>query len=245
MRAGQICSRSAPYLFSRSFLNQAFFVSRLSLLGYGVLGTLFVGLLAFVILRPIQVLPRITLAPGFAVQDQDAQTLTSEDLRGEITLYNFSYSACRQPCPDTTAVMQSVMAKLPGLDTLGVPVRLVTVSVDPARDTPDVLRAFGERYSADFTQWHFVTAEATRLKHLIGGGFGIYYQAQPDGNLTLDPAFMLVDGNGLLRAEYHTASPNLDIILRDIRLLATEAVNSAGPGRLAYEAAHLFVCYPR
>jgi protein SCO1/2 len=203
------------------------------------------GLLAFVILRPIQVLPRITLAPGFVVRDQDAHTLTSEDLRGAITLYSFSYSACEQPCPDTTAVMQAVTAKLPAVDTLGVPVRLITLSVDPARDTPEALRRFGERYGADFEQWRFATDEAARLKHLVGGGFGIYYQAQLDGDVQLDPAFMLVDGNGLLRAEYRTASPSLDVILRDIRLLATEAVNSAGPGRLAYEAAHLFVCYPR
>lgn len=208
-------------------------------------GVLAIGLLAFVVLRPIQVLPRITVAPGFAVLDQDGQPLTSEDLRGAITLYNFSYSNCRPPCPDTTAVMQAVAQRLPTVDTRGVPVRLVTLSVDPQRDTAEVLRAFGARYGADFAQWRFATAEVGRLKYLIGGGFGIYYQMRPDETLVLDPAFMLVDGDGLLRAEYRTASPNLDIILRDIRLLAMEAVNSAGPGRLAYEAAHLFVCYPR
>lgn len=220
-------------------------MSRLSLLGYGVFSVLVAGLLAFVILRPIQVLPRIAVAPGFVVLDQDGHPLTSEDLRGAITLYSFSYSACRPPCPDTTAVMQAVVRQLPRVDTQGVPVRLVTLSVDPARDTAEALRAFGAWYGADFKQWRFATAEAGRLKHLVGGGFGLYYQARPDGTLALDPAFMLVDGNGLLRAEYRTASPNLDLILRDIRLLAKEAVNSAGPGRLAYEAAHLFVCYPR
>jgi len=220
-------------------------MSRLSLAGYGLFGTFVVGLLAFIILRPIQVLPRIMLAPGFIVLDQDAQPLTSEDLRGAITLYNFSYAACRQPCPDTLAVMQLVRERLSEVDTLGVPVRLLTLSVDPAHDTPAVLRALGKRYAADFKQWQFATAEAERLKHLVGGGFGVYYQAQPDGMIRLDPALMLVDGNGLLRAEYRTGSPNPDIILRDIRLLAVEAVNSAGPGRLAYEAAHLFVCYPR
>ncbi|MCS6910778.1 MAG: SCO family protein [Anaerolineales bacterium] len=220
-------------------------MSRLAFVGYGLFGALVIGLLAFITLRPIQVLPRIALAPGFVVLDQDEQPLTSEDLRGAITLYNFSYSGCRPPCPDTTAVMQAVAQKLPTLDTKGVPVRLVTLSVDPARDTAEVLHDFGARYGADFTQWRFATAEAGRLKHLIGGGFGIYYQVRPDGTLVLDPAFMLVDGNGLLRAEYRTANPNLDIILRDIRLVAMEAVHSAGPGRLAYEAAHLFVCYPR
>ncbi len=220
-------------------------MSRLSLAGYGLFGTLVAGLLAFVILRPIQVLPRITLAPGFIVLDQDAQPLTSEDLRGAITLYNFSYAACRPPCPDTLAVMQLVRERLSELDMLGVPVRLLTLSVDPAHDTPEILRALGKRYAADFKQWRFATAEAEQLKHLVGGGFGVYYQVQPDGMIRLDPALMLVDGNGLLRAEYRTASPNPDIILRDIRLLAVEAVNSVGPGRLAYEAAHLFVCYPR
>ena len=82
-----------------------------------------------------------------------------------------------------------------------------------------------------------------QLKSVIGGGFSTYYTEKEDG-IKFDPAFMLVDGNGVLRAEYRTAVPDTDIILRDINLLVEEAHNSTGPQKLAYEAAHLFLCYP-
>jgi protein SCO1/2 len=56
---------------------------------------------------------------------------------------------------------------------------------------------------------------------------------------------MLVDGSGIIRAEYRTATPDMAIIERDINLLLEEAENIDGPSRYAYEAAHLFLCYPR
>ena len=49
----------------------------------------------------------------------------------------------------------------------------------------------------------------------------------------------------MMRAEYRTDAPDIDIILRDMGLLAAEVDNSEGIYRFAYEAAHLFSCYPR
>jgi protein SCO1 len=216
-----------------------------SRLGYSLIGLFLAGILFFVTARPLQVLPRIGLAPGYSLVDQDGQTLTSEDLRGRITLYNFTYGNCQAPCVDTTPQMQTVVDRLNDLDEVGVPVRLVTISVDPNEDTPARLRTMGEQYGADFTQWRFATGDAQRLKYVVGGGFGVYYADRPGGGITLDPAFFLVDGAGLLRAEYRTATPDVAVILRDIKLIAQEALNSTGATRLAYEAAHLFVCYPR
>jgi protein SCO1/2 len=57
--------------------------------------------------------------------------------------------------------------------------------------------------------------------------------------------FVLVDGAGIIRARYRTATPALEMLQRDIELLATEAYNSQGVLRYAYEAAHLFLCYPQ
>src|SRR5215217_7443517 len=74
---------------------------------YGGLGLLLLGILAFATLQPFQVLPRIGLSPGFALVDQDGQRLTSEDLRGRIVLYNFTYSGCRAPCPPMHEAMKA------------------------------------------------------------------------------------------------------------------------------------------
>lgn len=211
---------------------------------FGLFFLLALTLGAFVWLRPVVVLPRIGLAPGFHLTDQAGSSLSNEDLRGSLTLYNFTYTGCAAGCPQTSAVMAAVQARLGEVDTGGIPVHLVTITLDPVRDTPAVLAAEAARWGADPALWHFVTGAPVQLKSVIGGGFNTYYTERENG-LKFDPAFLLVDGNGILRAEYHTAVPDVDVILRDFRLLAEEAHNSAGPQKLAYEAAHLFLCYPR
>ena len=71
----------------------------------------------------------------------------------------------------------------------------------------------------------------------------MYYGPSDDGGFDYDPAMMLVDGWGILRAEYRTPTPKLETVVRDVRLLIDEAENSEGVARYAYEAAHLFLCY--
>ena len=65
-----------------------------------------------------------------------------------------------------------------------------------------------------------------------------------DGKVKLEPSLMIVDGLGILRAEYRRGIPPVEIALRDIDLLLTESRNSTGLTKYAYEAAHLFLCYP-
>lgn len=212
---------------------------------YALLAVVVGGTLAFAILQPVKVLPRISLAPGLALTDQDSQTLTSEALRGEIVLYSFTYTRCGERCAAQTSVLRALQQQLANLDTGAVPVRLVTISFDAAHDTPAVLRGFATDVGADLRQWQFATGEAAALKRAVGGGFQVYYAPAADGAFEFDPALVLVDGWGIIRAEYRTAAPALDRLVRDIRLVAEEARNSSGVGRYAYEAAHLFLCYAR
>jgi len=218
---------------------------RLVWIFYILLGLFLVGVIAFATLRPILVLPRITLAPGFSLTDQDGNRLTNEDMRGKITLYNFTHATCAPPCPQTSLVMKEVQDRLPEIDTAGLPVELVTISIDPDHDTPQVLRAYAESVGADLDTWHFATGPLERLRWVIGGGFGFYFDHKDDGRIVFDPGFMLVDGLGILRAEYRTAAPDTDRILEGIQLIADEVQNSDGANKVAYEAAHLFMCYPR
>ena len=209
----------------------------------------FLAMLAFATFKPILVLPRMGLGPGFLVIDQDGAWLTNEDVRGRLVLYNFTYTKCVAPCLETGAVMQAVQAQLPRMATRGLPVTLVTLSFDPERDDAAQLRRYGERFGADPAIWRLATGEPLALKYTIGGGFGVYYQANPagdaKGDFTFEPMFVLVDGTGIVRAKYRTATPDLAILQRDIELVAKEADESTGAGRLVYEAAHLFVCYPK
>lgn len=211
---------------------------------YGLLALLLVGVLAFVIFRPILVLPRIKLAPGYALTNQDGNRLTNEDMRGKVVLYNITHTSCEPPCLQTSQTMREVQTRLDEIGAGDVPVELVTISLDPAIDTPEVLREYADSLDADLGSWHFITGPLDRLKWIVGGGFGVYFDHREDGRLVYDPAIMLVDGLGILRAEYITGDPGSDRIMRDLNLILEEVEKSKGANKVAYEAAHLFMCYP-
>ncbi len=69
---------------------------------YALLALLLIIVLAFIVFRPILILPRITLAPGFALTDQDGNRLTNEDMRGKLVLYNITHTDCDPPCRQTS-----------------------------------------------------------------------------------------------------------------------------------------------
>jgi protein SCO1/2 len=201
---------------------------------------------AFVAFRPVTVIPRLSLAPGFALRDQDGERLTSDDLRGHLTLYGFTSTGCRPPeCAGVTPAMRSVRDGLAKLDLGDVPVRLVTVSFDPERDDPARLREAAMQVGAEPPGWSFaVPADTTAARALVGSGFGVWYEARPNGTFRSDPVLLLVDGLGIRRVEYRVGTPDAEQILADIGELATEA-RAEGAMRFAYEAAHFFSCYSR
>lgn len=213
---------------------------------YGV-GLLLAGaVFVFKVLQPIQVLPRIRLAPGFALRDQDGRPLTSEDLRGQVVVYSFYYTHCTQRCHEIIPTLQRIQAGLRDLPQ-DVPVRIVVISFDPERDTPEQLRAFAAQVGADPTIWRFATGDPQHLRYVIGGGFEVYYRQELDGSFTFDPAFILADPLGVVRGEYRypTLTPDHERILRHLGILLEEIRNAQGLAKGLYEAAHLFLCYPK
>jgi len=201
--------------------------------------------LAFKIFQPIQVLPRIRLAPAFSMVDQNGERLTSDRLQGQITLYTFTYTRCTAPCVNPDLTMQEIQRRL-AEEPLSTPVSLVSISFDPQHDTPDVLRTYAERMGAERGRWYIATtSDESLLKTIIGAGFEVYYQPRADGSFDFSPVFILVDGWGIVRGEYRyqTEVPTVERILRHLRVLDEEVRNSHGVARLAYEAAHLFLCY--
>ena len=213
---------------------------------YVVAGLLVVSAFAFKIFQPIQVLPRMRLAPAYSFIDQDNQEFTSETMRGQFVLYSFIYTNCDEPCNTANATLQEVQSRLNEVDLGDIPVSFVSISIDPDRDTPEALKTYGSTLGADFNQWKFATtSNKSLLKTVVGSGFETYYEDKGDGNFALDPGYVLVDGWGIIRAEYRysTQVSDADRILRHLGVLAEEVKNSTGSAKLAYEAAHLFLCY--
>lgn len=213
---------------------------------YAFAALLVISAFAFKVFQPIQVLPRMRIAPAYSFIDQDNQVLTSETMRGQFVLYAFTYTNCPAPCYNTDDTIKEIQSRLGEVELNGIPVSFVTISIDPDRDTPEVLKAYGTALGADFSQWKFATTtNKALLKTIIGSGFETYYEDKGDGNFALDPGYVLVDGWGIIRSEYRytTEVSDANRILRHLGVLAEEVKNSTGSAKLAYEAAHLFLCY--
>lgn len=211
-----------------------------------ILGAVLTSVFAFAIFQPIQVLPRIRLAPGFALTDAHGGSLTSEDMRGSIVLYHFSYLSCGVECADAENTLAEVADRASEVDLDGRDFEVVTISFDPDRDTPETMNQRLAELDAPQVRNFATTPNATLLKTVIGSGFGAWYEQQDDGSFAFDPVFVLVDGWGVIRGEYRyqVIANDADRISRHIDLLGEELRNNEGVASLAYEAAHLFLCYP-
>ncbi len=137
-------------------------MKRAAILTLAVLFVLFVGAaLAFAVFQPIKVLPRIRLAPGFAMTDQSGARLTNESLRGSIVVYNYIYTGCGQGCAKSMQTLGEVQSALAGLNTGGIPVKLVSIALDPANDTSPAMSAYAQAYQANPSVWRIATLTDT------------------------------------------------------------------------------------
>lgn len=208
------------------------------------------GAVAFAVFEPLQVLPRIRLAPGYALVTADGSALTSEDGRGVITLYSFAPSDCGERCQETFNTLAEVRDRVPAEVDLGeTGLRIVTIALDPSDDPTtlaDALTRAEQRSGADGVDWQWAGGGEEAVRTVVGDGFRHWYHQGPDGTIEFDGGFALVDGNGLIRGEYRyqTLADDADKLVHHTAILADEVRNAHGAGALAYEAAHLFLCYP-
>src|SRR4029450_1267661 len=100
-----------------------------------------------------QRLPKIAPAPAFTLTSQDGTQVSLADLRGKVVAVTFIYTSCIDTCPVLTALMAHVQDKL-GQD-FGEKVAFVSITVDPERDTPEVLKQYADTFGAYLKGWSF------------------------------------------------------------------------------------------
>jgi protein SCO1/2 len=101
-------------------------------------------------------------------------------------------------------------------------VRLVSFTVDPERDTPEVLAEYARRFQADLERWLFLTGPKEPLYRLVGEGFRLAVEdgGPQAGLITHSTRFVLVDQHGRIRGYYNGAEPGTTAaLLPDIRAL--------------------------
>lgn len=154
--------------------------------------------------RDVEQLPVIRAVPEFALTDQNGDEVTMADLRGKIWIADFIFTRCAGPCPLMTArmlEMRKALVKTPE-------VKLVSVTVDPAYDTPEVLKAYAEANFADPNRWKFLTGEKEVIEKLVTEGF-MQHLAEENGEPVHGTMFLLVDGQGMVRSARMLEDPEL------------------------------------
>ena len=167
--------------------------------------------------------PDIRIAlPDFSFTERSGQALSRKDLLGKVWIADFIFTSCAGPCPQMSRHMQSLQTDLADLQSL----RLVSFSVDPERDTPEVLSRYGERYDADPQRWLFLTGPMDRIYDIAIKGFKITVEAARESNQIIhDTRFILVDAEGAIRGYYDSASAE---DLQRLRQDASELVRRGG-----------------
>ncbi|MEK7794132.1 MAG: SCO family protein [Candidatus Hydrogenedentota bacterium] len=160
-----------------------------------------------------QALPELYPVPEFSLTASTKDSVSLESLRGKVWIADFIFTNCAGPCP----MMTSHMAELHRAFKDDDRVRMVSFSVDPERDTPEVLAEYATKFGADTGRWHFLTGEVETIHELAVQGFKV---GSLDNPIIHSDKFVLVDGDGIIRG-YYTGSDSSDLLrlTRDVTKL--------------------------
>jgi protein SCO1/2 len=142
-------------------------------------------------------LPSYSVVPDFTLTDQTGATFSSKTLEGKVWIADFIFTNCAGPCPRMSSQLHQVEQKL---GTTGF--RYASFTIDPARDTPEVLAAYAKRYDAEPGIWYFLTGPSETLNSLCRTTFML---GNVDGKLEHSTRFVLIDKKSRVRGFYQTS----------------------------------------
>jgi cytochrome oxidase Cu insertion factor (SCO1/SenC/PrrC family) len=169
-------------------------------------------------------LPVLGAVPEFSLSERGGSKVTRADLLGRVSVVDFIFTSCSAQCPLVTAQMLRIQERLiPRHPDL----RLVSITVDPERDTPEELAEFAAAYGADPERWWFLTGSREALDDLIRKGFKvpnaslIPVDTSPDAVLH-SVSLVLVDPQARIRGYYQaTDADEMRDLRSDLSALAT------------------------
>jgi len=140
-------------------------------------------------------------SPDFTLTNQQGGETSERDLRGHVWISDFIFTQCGGSCPVMTAKMARLQKEIADPS-----VKLVSFSVDPDHDTPALLKAYGQKYQADFSRWSFLCSPGHKAIWDVAKGMKITAEAsdQQDQILHSD-RFLLTDADGHVRGVYDSA----------------------------------------
>ena len=173
-------------------------------------------------------LPVYGTVEEFQLVNQENTVFNSQSLNGRVTVVNFIFTSCGGVCPLLTQQMAKIQDKT---KDLGNRVQLVSISVDPDKDTPARLNEYGKLYGADYKRWVFLTGPIDTIRRVVVKGF---MNAMSEGKQSEGPApdlfeithgenFVIIDKEGNIRA-FRQARGDRDVqgILKIVRQLSKD-----------------------
>ena len=177
-------------------------------------------------------LPPIRQAPDGQVLDESRQPLSLQTLFGQkLVVLSFIYTLCgdAQGCPMASMTLAQTAKRLATRKDLAAQLRFISVSFDPARDTPEVLEGYARHFRPQGFDWRFVAAAPAEMRALLGG----YRQdlQREGGELAHSLRVFLIDPQGRIRNEYTSGFLDPKLLGADIEtlLLAPAESTSASP----------------
>jgi protein SCO1/2 len=158
-------------------------------------------------------LPVIGNVAAFNLTNQSGQVVTLDDLRDTVWVADIIFTRCAGPCPRMTRQMRALQEALPRNSR----VKLVSLTTDADNDTPEVLKKYGDKVSADFSQWHFLTGDKREIANLAIDSLKLTAVEKKPEERT-DPAdlfvhstiFVLVDKQARLRGVFETGGEGVE-----------------------------------
>ena len=150
-------------------------------------------------------LPVLAHVPDFHFTTQDGKTLSRADLLGKVWVADFIFTRCAGPCPMMSSRMAEVSRELKKTDD----VRLVSISIDPEHDTPEVLSSYASRLQADLKHWIFLTGPRNEIQEFTTKGMLQALAMDPAGVPTHSTRFLVVDRDGRIRKTHLLDEPEL------------------------------------
>lgn len=164
-------------------------------------------------------LPEPLALPDFRMTDQDGREFTRASLQGHDSLMFFGFTHCPDICPATLQQLAFARRELAGRRGSGEPLpEIILISVDPERDTPDILKAYTGHFGQGITGLSGDAAELDKLASALG----IYYARDdstgPDYTVNHSTAVLLINREAEVQALF-TAPLDTDALLADLQVL--------------------------
>lgn len=177
--------------------------------------------------------------PDFKFVNQDGDTVTNKDYLGKVYVVEFFFTTCPSICPIMNQNLVEIEKEFKGNENFGI----ASITIDPAHDTPQVLKKYAEDYKITNPNWNFLTGDREAIYDMANRGFGIFADEDEtvEGGFAHSGLFALIDQEGYVRSRednfgnpiiYYRGSvernksvaegeetPEIEILIEDIKKL--------------------------